>query len=84
MFDEPFRPFPDRHEAGAELALRLGHNAGRNDVVVLALPRGGVPVAFEVSQAIDALLDVFMVRKLGLPGHRELAFGESPPAAFAC
>jgi predicted phosphoribosyltransferase len=48
---------------------------GRNDVVVLALPRGGVPVAFEVAEALDAPLDVFLVRKLGMPGHRELAMG---------
>ena len=70
----PVRPFADRHQAGAELALRLQHYAGRPDVVVLALPRGGVPVAFDVAQALDVPLDVFVVRKLGLPGHRELAF----------
>jgi putative phosphoribosyl transferase len=75
MCDEPIRPFADRHEAGAELALRLRQYVGRTDVVVLALPRGGVPVAFQVAQALDAPLDVFVVRKLGLPGHRELAFG---------
>jgi putative phosphoribosyl transferase len=75
MFDEPIHPFADRHEAGAELAIRLRQYAGRTDVVVLALPRGGVPVAFEVAQALDVPLDVFVVRKLGLPGHRELAFG---------
>ena len=71
----PVRPFADRHQAGAELALRLQQYAGRPDVVVLALPRGGVPVAFDVAQALDVPLDVFVVRKLGLPGHRELAFG---------
>jgi putative phosphoribosyl transferase len=71
-FPEPYR---DRRHAGAELAARLGHLKGRNDVVVLALPRGGVPVAFEVARALDAPLDVFLVRKLGLPGHRELAMG---------
>ena len=71
----PVRPFADRHQAGAELALRLQHYAGRPDVVVLALPRGGVPVAFDVAQALDVPLDVFVVRKLGLPGHRELAVG---------
>jgi predicted phosphoribosyltransferase len=71
-YQEPYR---DRHHAGAELALRLAHLKGRHDVVVLALPRGGVPVAYEVSRAIGAPLDVFLVRKLGLPGHRELAMG---------
>jgi len=68
-------PFNDRREAGLELAAKLHHYAGRNDVVVLALPRGGVPVAFEVAQALDAPLDIFLVRKLGLPTHPELAMG---------
>jgi putative phosphoribosyl transferase len=67
--------FADRNEAGKELASRLGHYRGRDDVVVLALPRGGVPVAFEVAEALDAALDVFVVRKLGMPGHEELAMG---------
>jgi predicted phosphoribosyltransferase len=67
--------FADRREAGAELARRLQHYAQRPDIVVLALPRGGVPVAYEVARALDAPLDVFLVRKLGLPGHRELAMG---------
>jgi putative phosphoribosyl transferase len=75
MFNESKRPFADRREAGAELASRLRQYAGRSDVVVLALPRGGVPVAFEVAESLDAPLDVFLVRKLGLPGHRELAMG---------
>lgn len=75
MPDEHNRIFHDRHEAGAELASRLRHYAGRSDVVVLALPRGGVPVAFEVAEALDAPLDIFLVRKLGLPGHPELAMG---------
>jgi predicted phosphoribosyltransferase len=66
--------YRDRRHAGAELALRLEHLNGR-DVVVLALPRGGVPVAFEVARALDAPLDVFVVRKLGLPGHPEYAMG---------
>jgi predicted phosphoribosyltransferase len=57
------------------LAKQLEHFKGRKDVVVLALPRGGVPVAHEVSHALDAPLDVFVVRKLGVPGHRELAMG---------
>jgi predicted phosphoribosyltransferase len=67
--------YRDRHDAGRVLANRLGHFAGRHDVIVLALPRGGVPVAFEVAKAIGADLDVFMVRKLGLPGHPEFAMG---------
>jgi predicted phosphoribosyltransferase len=58
-----------------ELATRLNHFKGRRDVVVLALPRGGVPVAYEIARALDAPLDVFVVRKLGVPGHRELAMG---------
>jgi predicted phosphoribosyltransferase len=69
------RGFTDRHEAGAVLATQLQQFAGRNDVVVLALPRGGVPVGYEVARALGAPLDVFVVRKLGLPGHPELAMG---------
>ena len=57
------------------LANRLRHYSGRSDVVVLGLPRGGVPVAYEVAKTIGAPLDVFLVRKLGLPGHREYAMG---------
>ena len=68
-------PFANRREAGAELASKLRQYAGRDDVIVLALPRGGVPVAFEVAEALDAPLDTFLVRKLGLPGHPELAMG---------
>src|SRR5207245_1002515 len=67
--------FRDRFEAGRVLADRLRHYAGRPDVLVLALPRGGVPVAFEVARALHAPLDVFLVRKLGVPGHEELAMG---------
>jgi predicted phosphoribosyltransferase len=67
--------FRDRQEAGQRLAARLTPYAKRDDVVVLALPRGGVPVAFEVAQALDAPLDVFVVRKLGAPGHPEFAIG---------
>lgn len=70
--DERFR---DRSEAGRRLARSLMRFKGRDDVVILALPRGGVPVAFEIAQAIDAPLDVLVVRKLGVPGHRELAMG---------
>src|SRR6059036_2764457 len=69
------RPFANRREAGTELASKLRQYAGRNDVVVLALPRGGVPVAFEVAEALDASLDIFLVRKLGMPGHPEYAMG---------
>ncbi len=69
------KPYRDRREAGLDLADRLGQFSNRNDVVVLALPRGGVPVAFEVARALHAPLDVFLVRKLGVPGHRELAMG---------
>jgi predicted phosphoribosyltransferase len=67
--------FRDRAHAGRRLAERLQHFAGRPDVVVLALPRGGVPVAAEVAQSLGARLDVFLVRKLGLPGNEELAMG---------
>jgi len=68
-------PFRDRTEAGRVLAAKLGEYANRGDVVVLALPRGGVPVGFEVAKALNAPLDVFVVRKLGLPGQEELAMG---------
>lgn len=68
--------FRDRTDAGQLLAARLTRYAGRSDTVfVLGLPRGGVPVAFEVAKALGAPLDVFMVRKLGVPGHEELAMG---------
>ena len=67
--------FRDRTEAGQRLAERLAAYAGRPDVLVLALPRGGVPVGFEVARALEAPLDVFVVRKLGVPGHEELAMG---------
>lgn len=67
--------FTDRREAGAELARQLSAFRGRDDVVVLGLPRGGVPVAFEIAAALGAPLDVFVVRKLGVPGHAELAMG---------
>jgi putative phosphoribosyl transferase len=69
-------PFRDRDEAGTllgrELARRLGD---RGDIIVLALPRGGVPIGFAVAQSLSAPLDVFVVRKLGVPGHEELAMG---------
>jgi erythromycin esterase-like protein/predicted phosphoribosyltransferase len=67
--------FRERTHAGQLLAERLREYAGRDDVVVLGLPRGGVPVAYEVARALDAPLDVFLVRKLGVPGHEELALG---------
>jgi putative phosphoribosyl transferase len=67
--------FHDRREAGRLLAERLARYAGTDDVLVLGLPRGGVPVAFEVARALRAPLDVFVVRKLGVPGHAELALG---------
>jgi predicted phosphoribosyltransferase len=67
--------FRDRSAAGRELAGQLAHHAGERDVVVLGLPRGGLPVALEVAEALDAPLDVFVVRKLGVPGHEELAMG---------
>jgi len=67
--------FRDRHDAGRLLAAKLGTYANRPDVIVLALPRGGVPVAAEVARALGAPLDVFLVRKLGIPGHEELAMG---------
>jgi len=68
-------PFADRREGGRELAELLSQFASRHDVVVLGLPRGGMPVADEVARALGAPLDVFVVRKLGVPGHEELAFG---------
>jgi putative phosphoribosyl transferase len=68
-------PFRDRHDAGAQLATLLKRYANQPDVIVLALPRGGVPVAFEVAQWLNVPLDLFLVRKLGVPGHEELAFG---------
>jgi len=68
-------PFRNRREAGRLLAKKLTNYAGRPDVLVLALPRGGVPVAYEVAQALGAPLDLFIVRKLGIPGYEELAMG---------
>ena len=68
-------PFHDRAHAGQVLAERLREYAGRDDVVVLGLPRGGVPVAYEIAKALDAPLDVYLVRKLGVPGHEETALG---------
>lgn len=67
--------FANRSEAGRGLAWRLATYADRRDVVVLGIPRGGVPVAFEVAKALRATLDVLVLRKLGVPGQEELAFG---------
>jgi predicted phosphoribosyltransferase len=69
------RPFRDRHEAGRRLADALAHRAPLHAPVILALPRGGVPVAWEVARALGAPLDLMVVRKLGVPGHEELAMG---------
>jgi len=70
-----YQAFIDRRHAGRVLASRLTNYAGRDDVIVLALPRGGVPVAYEVASALGVPMDIFLVRKLGTPGHRELAMG---------
>src|SRR5918999_4270742 len=67
--------FRDRTDAGRRLAAKLAAYANRPDVLVLALPRGGVPVAYEVARALNAPLDVFVVRKLGVPGYEEVAMG---------
>src|SRR5579863_5449453 len=67
--------FLNRQDAGRQLAASLGAYAGDPTVLVLGLPRGGVPVAYEVARALHAPLDVVVVRKLGVPGHRELAMG---------
>jgi len=67
--------FRDRRDAGRQLAARLRRYADRSDALVLALPRGGVPVAYEVAKELNAPLDVFLVRKLGVPGYEELAMG---------
>lgn len=67
--------FHDRREGGRALAAKLLEYKDRSDVVILALPRGGVPVAFEVAKALNSPLDILLVRKLGVPGQEELAFG---------
>jgi putative phosphoribosyl transferase len=69
------RRFQDRTDAGRLLAKKLGHYASRKDIIVLGMPRGGVPVAFEVAKSLRVPWDVFIVRKLGVPGHEELAMG---------
>jgi predicted phosphoribosyltransferase len=77
--DEELLPFQDRADAGRMLASKLSAYSDRDDVLVLGLPRGGVPVAYEVAQALRAPLDVFVVRKLGTPWNRELAMGAIAP-----
>ncbi len=74
--------FRDRYDAGRQLARELSAYAGRSDVLVLALPRGGVAVGLEVSRALGAPLDVLVVRKLGVPGHPELAMGAVAPGGL--
>jgi predicted phosphoribosyltransferase len=70
------RPYKNRADAGRTLAQMLRPRySGRSDLLILGLPRGGVPIAYEVAQTLNAPLDVFLVRKLGVPGHEELAFG---------
>ena len=75
MIGPPTKLFRDRSDAGRVLSGRLRSYVDRSDVAVLALPRGGVPVAFEVAKALRVPLDLFLVRKLGVPGHEELAMG---------
>ena len=74
--------FLDRHDAGRQLARKLSKYANYPDVVILALPRGGVPVAYEVAHALKAPMDVLIVRKLGLPGREELALGAIASGGF--
>ena len=74
------RCFRDRAEGGKLLARELSKYADRKDVLILGLPRGGVPVGSEVAKALHAPLDVFVVRKLGVPSHEELAMGAIAPA----
>src|SRR3954463_6009683 len=76
------RLFRDRRHAGQVLALQLADYADRPDVLVLALPRGGVPVGYEVARVLRAPLDIFLVRKLGVPGHEELAMGAISTGGF--
>lgn len=75
MFGAREKFFADRHDAGAHLATLLSHYQNRSDVVVLALPRGGVPVAYEIAKRLHLPMDIFIVRKLGVPIHEELAMG---------
>jgi putative phosphoribosyl transferase len=75
MKEEKMTPFKDRRDAGKKLAQELSAYAGQPNILILALPRGGVPVAYEVALALNAPLDIYIVRKLGVPGREELAFG---------
>jgi putative phosphoribosyl transferase len=75
MWKDDYTIFHDRRDAGRHLARALAPYAGRGDLLVLALPRGGVPVGYEVARALHAPLDVYLVRKLGVPGRPELAMG---------
>lgn len=75
-------PFKNRQQAGEELARALKHHAGTANTIVLALPRGGVPVAVPIARALSAPLDVLLVRKLGCPGHAELAMGAIASGQF--
>ncbi len=75
LSDDSLIPFADRRQAGKKLAAKLTRYANRPDVLVLALPRGGVPVAYEIALSLNAPLDVFVVRKLGVPDDEELAMG---------
>ncbi|HEX6035258.1 MAG TPA: phosphoribosyltransferase [Anaerolineales bacterium] len=75
MEERELVPFKDRRDAGRKLAQKLSAYAGQPNLLILALPRGGVPVAYEVALALNAPLDIFIVRKLGLPGREELAIG---------
>lgn len=68
-------PFKDRRDAGKKLALALSHFSGKKEIIIMALPRGGVPVAHEISQKLHLPMDIFPVRKLGVPGYEELAMG---------
>ena len=79
MRDALTQPFIDRREAGAVLAQQLRHYANHSNVIVLALPCGGVPVAYEVATVLGVRLDVFLVRQLGVPGQPELAMGAIAP-----
>ncbi|MGH7683443.1 MAG: phosphoribosyltransferase [Vulcanimicrobiaceae bacterium] len=76
-------PFADRAAAGLELATRLRRYAGRDDAIVLAIPRGGVPVGFEIARTLGLPLDVVLVRKLGVPGREELAMGALATTGYA-
>lgn len=76
--------FQNRQDAGRQLAQRLEPYAQRSELLVLGLPRGGVPVAYEVAKALQAPLDICLVRKLGVPGQKELAMGRSRPIVCGC